>query len=218
MEQSLQFNFRARYYKSDDITPHTAQIWYVLHGYGQLADFFIRKFSILTKKNIVVIAPEGLSHFYLEDLQTRTRGGSDRVGSTWMTRENRQMDIENYITYLDTIHKKEMSGLKKIPVTILGFSQGAATATRWALQGKIDFEQLILWAGIFPPDMDFAIGHQILQSKKVMAVFGNEDPLVTPERIREMNSLSSQLGIDPAIINFVGGHDIDESTLQNLVV
>ena len=216
MELSLSFNFNARYFKSGEITKKTIQVWYVLHGYGQLAKYFLKKFEVLAEKNICVIAPEALSRFYLEDLQTRIQGGSNRVGATWMTRENRAMDIENYIAFLEAIYRKETANLK-IPVTILGFSQGAATASRWALQGNIDFGRLILWAGIFPPDMDFKAGQHILQSKKVIAVFGDQDPFVTPDRLTEMKMLSDKLGIDPQVIRYEGKHDLDEATLGQLI-
>ena len=215
-EISINFDFKARYFKLGEVTGKTSQVWYVMHGYGQLAEFFLKRFNFLAEKNICVIAPEGLSRFYLEDLQTRSRGGSHRVGATWMTRENRAMDIENYLSYLDAIQKKETVDLK-IPTTILGFSQGAATATRWALEGNIHFERLVLWAGIFPPDMNFEEGHRILRSKKVIAVFGDQDPFVTPERLREMNTLSGQLGIEPEMIRFNGSHDLDEVTLLRLI-
>ena len=36
------------------------------------------------------MAPEGLSRFYLE-------GFSGKVGATWMTREDRLNDIDNYL-------------------------------------------------------------------------------------------------------------------------
>lgn len=216
MELGLSFDFKARYFKSGEITEKTTQVWYVLHGYGQLAKYFMKKFEVLVQNNICVIAPEGLSRFYLEDLQTRSLGGSNRVGASWMTRENRTMDIVNYVALLDTIHQKETADLK-IPITILGFSQGAATATRWALNGNVDFARLILWAGIFPPDMDFDAGHDILQSKQVIAVFGDQDPFVTPERLKEMKALSDQLVIDPRIISFDGKHDLDEATLRQLI-
>ena len=40
------------------------KVLYVLHGYGQLANFFIRKFEILREK-YHIIAPEGMHRFYL---------------------------------------------------------------------------------------------------------------------------------------------------------
>src|SRR5689334_7771778 len=102
-QQEITFNFKARYYKLGEINSSTKAIWFVLHGYGQLAQYFLRKFRILEKYNICVIAPEGLSRFYLENITSPSGRNSDRVGATWMTKENRLMDIEHYIQYLNTI-------------------------------------------------------------------------------------------------------------------
>src|SRR5687767_5276492 len=142
-ELNVSFNFQARYFKVGEINEHTKAVWFVLHGYGQLAQYFLTKFNALTTQGVCVIAPEGLSRFYLEDVNTRNQTGNNRVGATWMTRENRLMDIENYITFLDTVYQAEV-GNRLIPVTILGFSQGAATASRWAVQNNIKYERLIL--------------------------------------------------------------------------
>src|SRR4051812_478081 len=113
-EQDVSFPFSARYYKLNEINASTRQIWFVLHGYGQLAQYFVRKFSTLAENDVCIIAPEGLSHFYLEELQASGRK-NDRVGATWMTRENRLMDIQNYCTYLTSVYKKEVKDLR-IPV------------------------------------------------------------------------------------------------------
>lgn len=215
-ERQITFNFKARYYKLGNITPETRQLWYVLHGYGQLAQHFLKKFEGLPLDQVCVLAPEGLSRFYLTDVETRAQTGNDRVGATWMTKENRAMDIENYLTYLTRIHRLECADLI-IPVTILGFSQGAATATRWALSGQVEFRRLILWAGIFPPDMDFEKGHQILKTKETVAVFGTQDPFITPERLVEMKSLSERLQIFPRVLRFEGKHELDPTILQSLV-
>jgi hypothetical protein len=52
-------------------------VWFVCHGYGQLAAYFIRHFAFLTENApaTVVIAPEGLSRFHLS-------GNGGRVGAT----------------------------------------------------------------------------------------------------------------------------------------
>ena len=39
-EQELYFNYKARYYTQGELTTTTKKIWFVLHGYGQLAKFF----------------------------------------------------------------------------------------------------------------------------------------------------------------------------------
>ncbi len=209
IQQELHFQFNARYYQLGQIDGAT-EVWYVLHGYGQLAQYFVQKFKPLSEKGICVIAPEGLSRFYLQ-------GNLGRVGATWMTKENRLMDIENYITYLDSIHQKEI-GKRNIKTTLFGFSQGAATVMRWAMNGKINFDRLILWAGLFPPDMDFEKGAELLKDKKIIEVLGKQDRFITKDRMEEMMQLNLKLKINPTIIEFEGRHEIDESVLKKLHV
>ena len=103
-ERNINFEFKARYYKLGDITHETKQVWFVLHGYGQLAQYFIKKFKAIESSQICIVAPEGLSKFYLESVTSRSAGGSNRVGATWMTRENREVDIENYIALFKKFH------------------------------------------------------------------------------------------------------------------
>lgn len=215
-ERGVQFNYKARYYTLGGITASTKQVWFVIHGYGQLAQYFIKKFKVLEDLGICVIAPEGLSRFYLEDVSTRIAGGSNRVGATWMTKENRETDIENYINYLQCVYDTEMSETQNIPVTILGFSQGGATATRWALSGQPRFDRFILWAGIFPPDMNVESGKVIYKNKKVITVFGDEDPFITPDRINELEALSLKLQVVPHKITFKGKHEMNDETLLKI--
>jgi len=211
-QHDLIFNFKARYYTLGKITEATKQIWFVLHGYGQLARYFIRKFNILEQQNIFVIAPEGLSKFYTDNLQSAGRA-TDRVGATWMTKENRLTDIENYLQYLNTLYHQQIGPQSKIPVTILGFSQGAATASRWVTDNKIRFNRLILWSGIFPPDMNFESGKETLKNKHTLFVYGKSDPFVNDIRFAEMDLISEKLNITPLRFSFDGKHEIDEKTL-----
>jgi predicted esterase len=210
-EKKIHFQFKARYYQIGEINANTKAIWFVLHGYGQLAQYFIKKFQVLTDKQVCVIAPEGLSRFYQE-------GFYGRVGATWMTKEDRLTDIENYINYLNAVYDEVRKKIQiNIPVSVLGFSQGAATATRWVMNKHINFERLILWAGMFPPDMDFEDGGKYLSLKKISLVYGNSDPFLTEERMQEMKMLNEKLNLKPEIISFDGGHDFEQSILQQLV-
>ena len=215
-EKSVEFLFRARYYQLGRVDQRTRQVWFVLHGYGQLAQYFIKKFQCLEGQSIGVIAPEGLSRFYLSEL-TETGRADNKVGATWMTRENRIMDIENYTNYLDTLVETELKSFPQLPVTLLGFSQGCATVCRWAVKGNVRFDRLILWAGLFPPDIDFEAGNRILSTKKTYMVAGDQDPFVTPERIREFDQLSGRLGIHPEKIVFSGKHEIKDDVLDRLI-
>ncbi len=210
-ENHLQFSYNARYFQLGKLDGSCKRILFVLHGYGQQAKFFIRKFSSLDDGQTCIIAPEGLSRFYLE-------GFSGRVGATWMTKEDRLTDIENYISYLDKLYiTLQPSFPSNVEVTVLGFSQGSATVSRWIASGTIQFKRLILWAGIFPPDMDFQSTSSLLSQKDIHYVYGLKDKFVSIERLREMKVLSDKLNIKPTVSTFDGEHTIDAEFLAKLL-
>ena len=97
-ENSISFQFSARFYDNGVAVSEAVEVLFALHGQGQLGKFFIKKFEILASKKILVIVPEGLSRYYLD-------GSGGRVGATWMTSENRLVDIENYLSYLNQIYR-----------------------------------------------------------------------------------------------------------------
>ena len=216
-EHSITINFKARYFQLGEITSETKAIWFVLHGYGHLAKYFVKKFEPLVEQGICVVAPEGLSKFYLEDVNSRVKSGNNRVGATWMTREDRLVDIENYIEYLNSVYNVVLLRTPSKPVTLLGFSQGAATVSRWAIHNAVHYDNLILWSGVFPDDMDFEKGKSLFKNKSVKIVYGNKDPFLNDARLAEMKNLSDKLGITTAPIVFDGEHEIDKETLLKLV-
>ncbi len=207
----VQFNFTARYYKLGRIDESTRDIWFVLHGYGQLANYFLKKFDCISGNPICVIAPEGLSRFYLNGFYGKT-------GATWMTKEERQTDIANYLRYLTAVYDNELSGINRdnIRLTILGFSQGAATASRWAISNSVGLNRLILWAGIFPPDLDINADPDIFKNIEVLQVYGRNDEYLNNDVIVEQKTISRKLNVDPKTIIYDGGHDIDADTLLSL--
>lgn len=213
-EINLNFSFKARYCKLGDLSPDNPRMCFVFHGYGHLAPYFIRKFESLAAKSICVIAPEGLSKFYLEPFDDSGKRKSNRVGATWMTRENRETDIENYTNYIQAIYEKEVT--PNTVVDVIGFSQGAATSSRWLINSKPKFDRFIIWAGIFPPDMNFLEAKTVFNNKKVIAIYGSDDPYVTPERIQEMNDLSAKVNVIPERISFHGKHEIKDEILTSL--
>lgn len=188
--------------------PSTAdQVWIVLHGYGQLAQYFIRHFNILESKGIAVIAPEAMSRFYVE-------GFSGRVGATWMTKEERETDIDDYTHYLDHVYQHfQLQGKQ---VTLLGFSQGGATASRWFSGAPQQFSKLILWSSIFPPDFDFASVLTRLDDQKCVLVFGIEDPFRSEEHVTQVKNIMNAFpNID--ITSFDGAHEIHQETLLKML-
>lgn len=128
-----------------------------------------------------------------------------------MTREARLNDIENYLHYLDAVCK-DVLGDHKPTVVLLGFSQGAATACRWAEHTSLEISNLVLWAGIFPEDLQWAFK----PSLKITLVYGLQDPFLTPERMAELNRMCEEHKLTPHHLTFEGGHEIPEKVVESL--
>lgn len=178
-------------------------IWFVLHGYGMLAKYFIKKFETLADEDTCIIAPEGLSKFY-------TQGFYGRVGASWMTKEDREFEINDYINYLNQLHEFVCNQNTNInlKVNLLGFSQGGATVSRWTANGQVKFNNLILWASVFPDDMNF----EQINTKNTFLLYGNEDEFATKEKVNEQKELLDNKA-NFTIIEFEGNHDIPKDVL-----
>src|SRR2546422_2073748 len=75
-EHHLPVSRTARYYTLGEPGRGTRQLWFVCHGYGQLAGRFIRHFEQLNDGSRVIVAPEGLSRFYLSESAPQRRVGA----------------------------------------------------------------------------------------------------------------------------------------------
>jgi len=156
-----------------------------------------------------VIAPEGLHRFYVE-------GYSGRVGASWMTKEDRESDIEDYVAYLNTLYTSLLSEIENIPVHLLGFSQGGPTACRWLAGSAIPFQSLILYATVFPNDFDFTVNRERLNQLSVQIAFGDKDMFASEETISEKMEWLTSKGISPCLQIFEGGHEIKYEVLQRV--
>src|SRR2546426_10548332 len=139
----------ARYFTLGNSSSGVGEVWFACHGYGQLAARFLEKLRVLDDGTRYLVAPEGLSRFYLSE-----SAAERRVGASWMTREDRLAGIEDYVRYLDAVYADVFGVLDRAQVTVhaLGFSQGASTVSRWAAFGKARIDRLVLWSGELPPD------------------------------------------------------------------
>src|SRR5256885_9007877 len=118
------------------------EVWFACHGYGQLAARFLEKLRVLDDGRRCLVAPEGLSRFYLSE-----RPAERRVGASWMTREDRLAEIDDYVRYLDAVYADVFASRDRAQVSVhaLGYSQGAATVSRWVAMGQAQVDRLTLW-------------------------------------------------------------------------
>lgn len=186
-----------------------SKLWIVLHGYGQLATYFIRNFEAINDGETLVVAPEGMNRFYL-------KGFSGRVGATWMTKEDRLTDIANNNLFLDRLIGHYRDKFPDAELTLLGFSQGTATAVRWVCQAQTLPARLILWSGSFPEDLNWFEDIPTLNQLKPIFVLGDQDEFFDEARIAEYTQWLTDKGLKFEVVRFSGGHLIPPETLQSV--
>ena len=145
MQKHITVPIRTPYHTLNTLTHKTETIWFACHGQGQLAEYFIKKFEGLDPNKHFIIAPQGISKYYLN-------GFTGRVGASWMTKEDRLTEIDNQQVLLQTIWNHEVGEARGKRIIFFGFSQGVATISRFAAFSKLPFDTLVLWSGGFPPD------------------------------------------------------------------
>ena len=175
-----------------------------LHGYGQLAAFFIKKFNACSN-DYTILAPEGPHRFY-------KNGYSGRVGASWMTKEAREDDIKDNIHWLTEWLTDQLKENTYDKIILLGFSQGGATAARWYYNNPNLFDQLILWASVFPPDISKP---KIKLPNNNLYVVGKNDEFINDEmRLNEVKFYQN-IGFDTHVYD--GNHDIDPFVIQQIL-
>lgn len=180
-----------------NLNEHTKLIWLVTHGYGFLAQYFIQKFESLDPNEHFVVVPEALNRFYLDGL-------TGKVGASWMTKENRDEEINDYILYLDKVFETFClhSKAKKV---VLGFSQGVATISRWLIYTNYKVESAVFWAGSIP--------EEVLKTKKLnnynnIFVVGDEDNFIPKDKIETLLESYRNNDLTFSQIFYKGGHTI----------
>ena len=212
MEHHLTVARTARYQQLGELSPRTRRVWFVCHGYGQLAAYFIRHFAFITEADptTVIIAPEGLSHFYLS-------GNGGRVGASWMTCDDRLHEIQDHVNFLNQLAATILPQCSPdVHITVLGFSQGTATVGRWLAQAAFRSAHLILWAGGFPDDLAPSAAHKLLQGLPLSIVIGSDDEYISAAQAAQQHQQLNQLGAEAQLLTFPGRHEMNRAILEKL--
>lgn len=189
--------------------------WVALHGYGQLAGRFISQFATIAGPQRAIVAPEALNRFYVDAPRPGGPAAAERrVGTTWMTREDRDAEIADYVAYLDRVQREIVPDAQR--VTVFGFSQGVATACRWLALGKAAMHRIILWAGPIPPDLDYRQLATRAAGIPIEIVIGSQDEFAGTRNIDEELAQLREAGVQHSLIRFDGGHTIDKGVLARL--
>lgn len=180
-----------------------------LHGFAELASDFIDQFNPLVEEGYCIIAPEALSRSYFNKHST--------IGASWMTKHEREYEIQDYIHYLNKVFFEFYLSkqLFQIPVYVLGFSQGVATACRWIAKDQSKVDGLILCSGTPATDTELKDSKNFKQTIHVL--YGNEDPLISPAQLEQAKEYWTNQELSPKIQAFSGKHELNIPLISSVL-
>lgn len=216
IERHIQVQRTARYYIAGELGAGTRELWVACHGYSQLAAPFLDALAPLSQSTRVVVAPEALSRFYLDEPAKR-HGPDSPVGASWMTREDRESEIANYVAYLDAVAAEVLSDTRgTVRVVAFGFSQAVATVCRWAALGRTKIDRVILWGGAIAADLPTDRGAQLFRGAPVTMITGKKDTVVPVSFMQKERRALEALGASVELMEHEGGHSLNSDALRRL--
>jgi predicted esterase len=101
-------------------------------------------------------------------------------------------------------------------VEVHGFSQGAATATRWVHHATRPIERLVLWGGEIAAELDPGEIRRRQPGMQWELCVGRADPFVTEEAVSRETGRLQGAGVPHGMHWFEGGHEVHAATLKHL--
>ena len=131
-----------------------------------------------------------------------------------MTREDREVEIADYVRYLDLLHDQVQGWLPApVPVVALGFSQGCHTLARWAAFGASRLRDAVFWGEVLPPDLDLERAGKAYRSIRLVSVQGREDTHITGDLLERQRRQVEAMQVDWEERWHSMGHVLEPETL-----
>ena len=211
MKKQISISKTGKYSQIGKCSRKINNVWIVLHGYGMLSEYFIKKFNCIINDKTLVIAPEAPNRFYLGN-------NYSRVGASWMTKLDREQEISDNILFFDklfSIIKKEI-GHDNFKLNTLGFSQGGPALVRWLMSNKLNTNSLILWGSDIPKDSLAFENKSRWNSINLKIVIGKNDEYINEEKKQEFVRVVKSYGLKYELIEYEGSHKIIEKELKKI--
>lgn len=209
--RNIEVTKTARFWVEGDISGGAHTVVFVLHGYGMAALDCLNLFDKLKAPGVLMVAPEGLSRFY-------RKGFAGDVVASWMTREDRDLEIRDQAGYLDKllVHILDEIAPKASRVVVVGYSQGVATGSRWIRHRKgAGIDMFVSYAGEISPDV-LASGWPA--AVKVIQVFSDTDEFIPSSNFHSQASTLRNSGVDVGLLQYEGKHAVLPDVVERLMI
>lgn len=182
----------------------------ICHGYAQNADDALADLDGTPGlERWTIVAIQGLHRFYARGGQ---KPGGDKVVASWMTRQDRELAVEDNIAYvdraldavLDTVGHPRGPQPAARSLIFCGFSQGASMAYRAAMLGGHTPSAIVALAGDIPPEVK---ARQLHTWPPVLIGVGDQEHWYTAPRVDEDLGFLRASGVDVTVVRFTGKHE-----------
>jgi predicted esterase len=209
MIHTIEARTHGRYLVDRAEAPGPAPMLVGFHGYGETAQTMMTNLRALAgpaaaSHDWCLVSVQALHRFYTRQQE---------VAASWMTREDRELEIENNTAYVWSVVRavgRDYRGRR--PLVFAGFSQGVAMAYRAAAAGACD--GLIVLAGDVPPD----VASRVSALPPILLGRGRGDKWYTEQKAAADLAVLRGAGADVTEQVFDAGHvwDADFSTMAQL--
>jgi predicted esterase len=172
-EHTISTQTHGRYLVSANPEPH-APLLIGFHGYGETAEEELARLrTIPGTDDWTLVSVQGLHQFY--------RRRTNEVVASWMTRQNRELAIQDNIAFVANVVRL-ISGKSSEGRTVVfsGFSQGVAMAFRAAAFLGVPVAGVIACGGDVPPELD---AQQLQRIRTALLGRGSRDTWYTVEKL-----------------------------------
>jgi predicted esterase len=168
------------------------------HGYGEAAEAQLARLqSVPGSDRWMLVSIQGLHRFY--------NRRSQEVVASWMTRQDRELAIEDNVRYVMSVMERAIvdAGVGA-PMVFAGFSQGVAMAFRAACSSRALVAGVIAVGGDVPPELDRAALSRI---PAVLLCKGAGDEWYSAEKWGADQNRLREAGAQVYATGFAGGHE-----------
>ena len=175
-----------------------------------LSEQMLYKFKDFDPETHFVIAPEGLSRFYVN-------GFGGEVVASWMTKRDRLEEIHDFSVYCSTLYDTYVQKLPDSCKTIImGFSQGGVTAMRWLHHLGVTVDFLIPYACWIPEDIDYSTAKTDWNKICKILTYGSKDQFLNEKKIIEIQEICKAGNLDFHNEIYAGDHRVDKKQLKKI--
>ena len=168
------------------------------HGYGESADVQMERLrAIPDASRWLLVSIQGLHRFY--------RGRTAEVVASWMTRQDRELAINDNVSYVTAVIDEVGRSFKvELPVLYVGFSQGVPMAFRAACSSRRPVIGLVAVGGDVPPELSV---ESLSRLPAVLIARGTADPMYSLDLWQADQARLHAAGVDLRTLTFEGGHE-----------